>query len=249
MKNWLDLATRAARQAGEFLRGYDRQAIVVLSEEGKDIKIGPDKESERLLIDRLTAESPFSILSEEEGSIERDDACLWVIDPLDGSLNFLRGMPSCCVSIALCRGSTPLLGVIYDFNRDELFSGIVGEGAWLNDRPMHVSAVPERARAVLCTGFPSQSSFSTGALATFLERVQAFKKVRLLGSAALSLAYVACGRVDAYTERGIKWWDVAAGVALVQAAGGEAQLLEFQEGNAVDILMTNARLEPTVGTR
>ncbi len=192
-----------------------------MSEIGRDIKLQADQDAEAIILKALSA-SGYPVLAEESGEhgLVDGDTPYWIVDPLDGTMNFNRGFPECCVSIALFRGEDPLLGVIYDFNRDECFRGIVGEGAWLNDTPMTVSGIAERNQAVLCTGFPTHRSFDEDSIEEFVRSAQDFKKVRMLGSAALMVAYVACGRADAYLEESIMLWDVAAGLALVQAAGG-----------------------------
>jgi myo-inositol-1(or 4)-monophosphatase len=220
-------ATEAARKAGGLLR--DRMALdqEILSEQGKDIKLQADRDAEAVILESL-AKTGHPALAEESGAhgLVAGDAPYWVVDPLDGTLNFSRGLPICCVSIALCRGDEPVLGVIYDFNRDELFEGIPGEGAWCNGKPIRVSNIRERSRAVLATGFPTRFDLSDDSVMGFVRGVQGFKKVRLLGSAAIMLAYVACGRVDAYSEDRIMLWDVAAGVALTRAAGGHVSMNE-----------------------
>lgn len=223
----LKLAELAAREAGTLLRERMRRDQTVLSQIGRDIKLQADRDAEAIILDRL-APLGHAVLAEESGAHGKlDDANLnWVVDPLDGTFNYSRQIPICAVSIGLCRGRKPLLGVIYDFNTDELFSGVVGEGAWLNGKPMRVSGVAETAQAVLCTGVPARTNFSTEALTEYVHRIKSFKKVRLIGSAAVMLAYVACGRADAYLENDIMWWDVAAGLALVQAAGGWTELIE-----------------------
>lgn len=217
----LSVALAASAAACAAIRGdvATREAVSSL---GHDIKIKGDALAEKILIDHLRVHSPFPILSEERGEMAGDGDCKWIVDPIDGSLNFNRGIPLCCVSVSLWRGNSPILGVIEDFHRGEIFSGVVGRGAWLNGSPMRVSVVGERLGAVLCTGFPVYTDFASEPLLRFLAQVQEYKKVRLLGSAALSLAYVAAGRVDAYMENNIMLWDVAAGVALVLAAGGKA---------------------------
>ena len=220
---WLELALTAARRAGAFLRQTAEAPIVVESELGRDVKLAADRGSEEIILRVLREGSSLPILSEEMGLDDRQGALSslhWLVDPLDGSLNYLRGIPFCCVSIGLWDGPEPLLGVIYDFQREELFKGISGQGAWLNDQPMQVSATREVGKAVLCTGFPVSTDFSPGAIRQFVEQVRRYKKLRLWGSAALSLAYVAAGRADSYYERDIKRWDVGAGLALVRAAGG-----------------------------
>ena len=125
----------------------------------------------------------------------------------------------CCISIALW-SSEPILGVVYDFNRDELFTGVTGVGAWCNDLPISPSGISSPKNAILTTGFPVNRNFSSNSLDIFLQNIINFKKIRLFGSAALSLAYVACGRVDAYLEEDIMLWDVAAGIALIKASNG-----------------------------
>ncbi len=218
----LDLAKTAAKTAGALLRKQQRQPLNAISKAGRDLKLHVDKESETVIIQTLKASSSYKILAEESGehgTID-SDAAMWIVDPLDGTINFSRGIPLSCVSIALWHGHQPILGVIYDFNHDELFSGIVGVGAWCNNKSVTVSDVREKSEAILTTGFPVNRDFKSFSIRNFLKSIQDFKKIRLFGSAALSLAYVACGRVDAYTEEDIMLWDVAAGIALVLSAGG-----------------------------
>lgn len=216
----LRLAREAARQAGKLLVQLRTGDLPVDSDAGRDIKLQADRQSEAAILHALSA-SPYPVLAEESGaSAPVVDGPHWIVDPLDGTVNFKRGLDLCCVSIALWDGERPVLGVVYDFNRQELFSGIVGQGAWRGDTPIRVSAATDPAKAILGTGFPVNRSFASPALGRFIERVQSFKKLRLLGSAALSLAWVACGRFDAYCEEDIMLWDVAAGLALVAAAGG-----------------------------
>ena len=142
------------------------------------------------------------------------------MDPLDGSLNYSREIPLNCISIALWKGDQPVLGVIYDYNHDSLLKGIVGEGAYLNDESIKVSDIDDKSKSIITTGFPVYTSFEDASLLDFIKTIQSYKKVRLLGSAALSLSLVAKGSVEAYTESNIAFWDVAAGIALVKAAGG-----------------------------
>lgn len=221
----LELARRLAGEAGALLRVIAAGELKVLSEEAKDIKLQADKDAEALILDGLHRESPYPILSEEAGEQGQIlDGPFWVVDPLDGTANFARGIPICAVSIALVEGTQARVGVIYDFNRDELFSAAQGGPALLNGTPMRVSGRIKPAISVLATGFPQYRDFSTETIMPFVHKVQAFKKVRLIGSAAISMAWVACGRFDAYTEEDIMLWDIAAGLALVEAAGGVIQL-------------------------
>ncbi|MEK7505335.1 MAG: inositol monophosphatase family protein [Patescibacteria group bacterium] len=240
------LAENAARKAGEMLKSQEAK---VLSSIGKDVKLDVDMEAHKFLLQKLGA-TGIPILSEEDGVHEFDKKKQWVIDPLDGSLNFSRGIPISVVSIALMEDGEPKLGVIYDFNRDEMFTGVVGEGAWLNGKPIFVSGVKEKGEAILMSGFPSHSDQSSEALQNFISRVQVFKKVRLFGSAALSLAYVACGRADAYFEKGIYIWDVAAGLALVKAAGGVHTKTSIDKyGKCTTYASSNISLQDEIGDK
>jgi len=219
---YLDLAADVAQgAAGHLLAERVRGRKVCLSPD-KDIKIEADYMLDRLIRGQLRQRSALPVLSEESEPPDLDggDGYWWIVDPLDGSLNFSRDIPFSCISIALWQGMTPVLGVIHDVAHAERFTGLVGSGAWLNGTRVRVSDVREPRDAILCTGFPAKADYATEALLAFVAGVQAYKKVRLLGSAALSLAYVACGRADAYREHHISLWDVGAGLALVSAAGG-----------------------------
>jgi len=217
-------------------------ARAVRCEVTRDLKLEADYALHQFICEALGKRSGFPVISEESPTDhwkQVNHGYVWIVDPLDGSLNFARGIPFASISIALWRGMTPLVGVVYDVHRQELFSGVVGTGAWLNGAAIHVSGVQRTHDAVLCTGFPVRMDYATSAIQEFITRVQTYKKVRLLGSAALSLAYVACGRADVYQEDRIALWDVAAGLALVQAAGGiihvhrtqDPQLVLVQAGN------------------
>ncbi len=228
----LDLAIETARGAGALLRVRTRGAADVVSSEGHDMKLHSDKASEAFIMERLQTSSSIPLLTEESGAhglLDLRSGEAWIVDPLDGSLNFNRGIPLFCVSIALWSGGAPKLGVVYDVERDELFSGVSGVGAWLNGAPIAVSRVKEKKDAVLCGGFPSKSKMDDMAMALFTERARSFKKLRMLGAAALMLSWTACGRVDAYAEDDIMLWDVAAGLAIVAGAGGR---ISFAPGSS-----------------
>jgi myo-inositol-1(or 4)-monophosphatase len=211
----------------------------------KDIKLEADYKLEKFIIDNIAQQSGYPILAEECGIVNgsgTSDVYRWIIDPLDGSLNYYRGIPMSCLSIGLWKEMDPILGVVFDFNHGETFTGLVGKGAWLNGRPIRLSDVTEKSKAVLCTGFPVSTDFSKEALIDFVEDIRNFKKIRLLGSAALSLAYVACGRADCYRENGIKIWDVAAGLALVKAAGGIVRINPSNNDVVLNVEASNAKL-------
>jgi myo-inositol-1(or 4)-monophosphatase len=217
----LELAILAAQRAGLLLCDAFRAQKTVLFEDAQDIKLQADRDAEDAILEVLK-NTPHDILAEESGEHGALDGTkpIWLVDPLDGTLNFSRNIPLCCVSIALYEGGEPILGVIYEFMRGDLFSGVVDEGAWLNHAPMHVSSIGEARQGILASGFPMNYHYDTAGLQQYIDDVRKFRKLRLYGSAALSLAYVACGRVDAYLEDDIMWWDIAGGLALVKAAGG-----------------------------
>ena len=235
----LDIAINAAKKAGEYLKNLNSDEIIVLSSVDKDIKLNTDKVAEKIIFNCLK-NSNYKILAEEGGKLQESESPLiWIVDPLDGSMNFSRGIPDNVVSIALWDRQKPLLGVIYDYNRDELYSGIVGIGAWMNDKKINVSNIQEKNKGIVYSGFPSETNYSTEKLLKFVKKIQDFKKIRLIGSAALSLAYIACGKAEAYMEEGIMLWDVAAGLAIVKAAGGMINFKELDSENKCNVLASN----------
>jgi fructose-1,6-bisphosphatase/inositol monophosphatase family enzyme len=236
MKNsqLLKIAISAAQKAGQFLSQDGAVSRRATQEFKHDVKLEADLQSEKIILEFLKKESGLPILSEESGASKGAAGDLqWIVDPIDGTFNFLRQIPGCCVSIGLWEKDKPLLGVIYDFERKELFSGIVGEGAWLNEKPFKVSQVKAADKAVLFTGFAPASDFSDETLKPLISQLQSYRKLRWIGSAALSLAYVACGRGDVYYERDIQIWDVAAGIPLVLAAGGVCRWEKGKSGYTV----------------
>lgn len=222
----IDLAIQAAKKTGLYLKEVTaKNSVSVSSDNGKDIKTQEDLDAEKILLDTLSI-SDIPFLSEENGISKEfsQQHLYWVIDPIDGTLNLSRGIPFTCISIALYQGFQPLLGIVYDFLREELFTGSSATDAHLNQQRISVSPHKEPSNAILATGFPSGRNYGQKNLDKFVQQVRSFKKIRLIGSAALSLAYVSCGRFDAYTEEDIYFWDVAAGLALVHASGGFFQI-------------------------
>ena len=218
-----DECIKIVKDASNYITRSNSSRIV--KETRRDVKIIADEQLDKYLKDKLYTLSPYNILSEESGiqeSREDEKSYRWIIDPLDGSVNYSRNIPLNCIAVALWNGEVPVLGVIYDFNRDETFSGIVGEGAWLNGHPITVGSTKRKENAILCTGFPVDTEYTQASLLPFIENIKNYKKIRMFGTAALSLAYVSCGRTDAYEEKDIKIWDVAAGIAVLEAAGGSA---------------------------
>lgn len=235
------LAKEAALRAGEFLEcNYNPE---VDSQIGKDIKLSSDKKSEAIIINILDS-TGIPILSEECGMVGTDaPSKVWIVDPLDGTANYWKGMKElACVSIALWENGFPVLGVINRFHQGEVFSGIVGEGAWMNENPIHTSSVKNVTEAVLATGFPVKRDYTSDSLNGFVRQVQNFKKVRMLGAAAIMGAFVAAGRIDAYVEEQIMWWDIAASAAIVKAAGGNIDIRMLEEHQCICKLFANEAL-------
>ncbi|MBR9706741.1 inositol monophosphatase [Candidatus Pacearchaeota archaeon] len=241
LENELKLAKKAAIDAGEYLKNLEN--IQVLENKGKDIKLDADRAAEKIILNYLLNSSNYSILAEERGFFDKKTELVWYVDSLDGSLNFLRGIPNSAVSIALWDGQEPLLGVIYDFNRNDLYFGIVGKGAWLNDKEITVSNIEDKKRAIIASGIPVNSSYSDEDLLKVVKMFQNYKKARFLGSAALSLAYVAAGKTDVYAEDGIILWDVAAGLALVKAAGGYLKYEKLNDKNHYNVFASNNKIK------
>src|SRR6266576_1481764 len=225
MKHYLDIAEKAAREAGKLLRDNfrRRQQVNVLA--AHDVKLQIDVETQELITDLLLKEFPAHALYGEEGIVGDQSAeHQWVVDPLDGTVNYFYGIPHFCVSIALRFQDEIIVGVIYDPVRDEMWSGQKGESPRLNGHHFHVSARADLAEAVISVGLSKTGVTIEAGLPLFLKLVHRARKCRLLGSAALDMAYVACGRLDAYIEQGISLWDIAAGWLLIENAGGTVDL-------------------------
>jgi myo-inositol-1(or 4)-monophosphatase len=225
---------QTARDAGAIL--VDRLGRAQVSNKGDiDLVTEADLASEKLIIERIKSHYPrHAILAEESGdtagSLLADGTSewKWIIDPLDGTTNYAHGYPCFCVSIALERAGKIELGVIYDPMRDEMFAAERGQGATLNTRRMRVSDVEDLNRAMLCTGFPYNVRERPNFVRDFEKFTMEAQAVRRDGSAAIDLAYLACGRFDGFWEDGLNAWDVAAGVLLIEEAGG--QVTDFTGG-------------------
>ena len=211
-----DLAVDAARQAGDFLNKSKLEKKKIYKEVGRDIKLIIDQDTEKLIRASLEVTN-IPILGEEYGG-EITDERYWVIDPIDGTANYFRGLDECCVSIALMEGNEALVGVVYNFNNNQMYTAIKGHGAFLNNEKISVSDIVSKDKASITTGFPASETIESSM--NFLEDLKGWKKVRMFGSAALSCAYVASGKCDYYSEKGVYLWDIAAGICLVKEAGG-----------------------------
>lgn len=218
------IAARAARSAGNVILRYMNRidGLNIVEKQQMDFVSEVDKLAEAEIIKELRRAYPdHAILAEESGAIGKGPLT-WVIDPLDGTHNYLRGIPHFCVSIALLEKGVPIHAVVFDPLRDELYTASKGDGAYLNDRRMRVTKRENLGGAMIGTGFPFRQREH---LAVQLDMTRAVlgqaEDIRRSGSAALDLAYVAAGRYDGYFEIGLKPWDIAAGILLVHEAGGQ----------------------------
>jgi len=225
----LELAERAARAAGEVLMSYFGEAA-----EGLDVKSSPtdpvsdaDREAERTISELISAHHPSDgVIGEEGARTPPANGRTWIVDPLDGTVNFLYGMRAWAISIALEDADGLAAGVVFNPVDDECFTAARGQGASLNGRPIHVTRCSSLDRAMVATGFSYAAEERARQAETVVGLLPKVRDLRRAGAAALDLAYVACGRVDAFYERGLKRWDEAAGRLLVQEAGGVVTDLE-----------------------
>ena len=239
---WLEIAKSAALKGGKHLLKNQGKELKVLLNQGRDIKLQLDTDTEHLIKKSLSSQSAFSILGEETGFSDDVGEFYWVVDPLDGTSNFLRDIPISCVSIALMQNKTPILGVIYDFNHDDLYYGHLESKAFVNQKEIKVSNYAEKSESTLVTGIPAKTNYSDSEFKQMIDDFQQWKKVRMIGSAAMASIYVAAGKADTYKENGIFLWDIAAGAAIVNAAGGVASITNIQADHRVDALFTNQHL-------
>jgi myo-inositol-1(or 4)-monophosphatase len=235
---WVPKASAIAREAGARLREFFAQGVEAEYKGDVDLVTVADRTSEALILARLTEAFPEHGIYGEEGTRERlDSEYRWYVDPLDGTTNFAHGFPHFCVSLGLEQRAVGLkpgqdgvlvAAVIYDPLLDELFTAERGRGARLNGKPMRVSRTPVLAEALVGTGFPSRKRHESPNIHFYQEFTLRSHGVRRAGSAALDLAYIASGRMDAYWEFNLNPWDTAAGILLVEEAGG--QVTNFSGG-------------------
>ena len=245
----LTVMVGAARKAGRSLaRDFGEVENLQVSKKGpSDFVSAADRRAEDVLFTELQRVRPgYGFLMEERGVVEGSDRThRWIIDPLDGTLNFLHGMPHYAISIGLERDGDLVAGVVYDLSRAEIFAAERGRGAFLNDRRIRVAGRTRMDEAVIATGIPCHGKTGHDVFAREIAAISdKVAGVRRFGSAALDLAWVAAGRFDAFWERGLQPWDIAAGIVLVREAGGFVRGLDGTEPTHGDILAGNASLTP-----
>ena len=221
MASYLETAVDIAREAGALLSTYFERRIAFELKGDFDLVTEADRASERLVVERLRSHFPsHSIVAEEGGGHEGTSGYRWYVDPLDGTTNFAHGYPVYNVTMGLELDGEMLVGVVFDPNRQEMFSAERGAGAYLNNRRIRVSAAKRLEDSLVSTGFPSRKRHLNVNIHFYHQMAMATHGVRRGGSAAIDLAYVACGRLEAFWEFGLNPWDMAAGILLVTEAGG-----------------------------
>jgi myo-inositol-1(or 4)-monophosphatase len=241
----LDAAVTAAHAAAAILQSHfhNRDDLIIDKKARNDLVSQADRESEAAIIEILRERFPdLGIVAEETGGQVQGKAT-WYIDPLDGTTNFIHGIPQYAVSIALIAHAgtfidtiapletdTPVIGVVYDPNREEMFTALYGVGAWVNEHRISCSSARSLGESVLGTGFPFRDfSFADQYMPILHEAMHSTLGIRRVGAAALDLAWTACGRFDGYWEMGLAPWDVAAGTLLVREAGGVADDIHHKD--------------------
>src|SRR3982751_1674181 len=248
MHPMLNTAVKAARKAGSIINraSFDIDKLTIRKKRQNDFVSEVDEAAEEAIISVLRDAYPdHGILAEESGRTDTKSDYLWVIDPLDGTTNFLHGFPQYCVSIGLLHKGKPTQAVVFDTNRNELFTATKGVGAYLNDRRIRASRTDKLEDALVGTGFPFREvGHLDDYLRMFRNVTKATSGIRRPGAAALDLAWVACGRIDGFWEMGLSPWDMAAGALLVREAGGLIGDLEGNEAylDSGRVVATNSKL-------
>ena len=239
------LAKKAALKAGKLLKNKKKEINEILNSNPKDTKLKADIESENLIKSIISSESTYPILAEESGKSSNDlGDVFWVIDPLDGTSNYNRDIPICCVSIGLVIEMKPILGIIYDFNNDHMYSGDKFSNiSKINDLSINVSQKSDKKESILITGLPHNTDYSDSSLNNMIKDMQDWQKIRMIGSAAIAACYIASGKAERYQETGIYLWDIVAGAAIVESAGGSAEILNKRENFQVDVIFSNSKVK------
>ena len=248
----LNLSKNAVVHALDKLIELDKRNIkdyLFSNEVPREVKAEADIIIEKILIDKLSI-SDLSILSEESGLIksESNSNLRFIIDPIDGTVNFIRGICNCSISVALFDGNTPVFGVLASYPSGIIAWGGKGIGAFIGEMPINVSSIKDTKKGVLCTGFPSRFEFNSKTILEQIHLMQSFNKVRMLGSASQSLLQVAQGSVEAYVESNIMIWDVAAGIAIVEGAGGEFRINKQDYNYPIEVIASNNLIDKSILT-
>ena len=239
----LDAAKQASLAAGKKLKASFFETQDLLTNSGRDIKLAIDKEIEEEIKEELQGFG-YGFLGEETG-LNLDDASeyFWVVDPLDGTSNYYRNIPICANSIALMDSQLNVhVGVVNSFLENKLYFASSGNGSFCNDMPLKVSATNTKSLSTLMTGIPAKKTYLDSEFQEMIQLFQEWKKVRMIGSAAIAGAWVAEGIVDCYRETGIFIWDIAATMLLVQEAGGKVTVSDLNDEMRLDAEFTNGKV-------
>jgi len=244
----LQIAVTAAQAAGVVLRQNFGTVLEVNEFAAHDIKLDLDVRTQEMITEHLLGAFPDHAIFGEEGIAgNQASEFQWIVDPIDGTVNYFYGIPHYCISIALRERGEIILGVIYDPQRDELWQVERGGPATLNGKPIAVSTRTKLSDATLSVGFSKTKTTIAAGLPMLEKYVSRARKCRLMGSAALDLAYVACGRLDAYIEQSVSLWDVAAGKILVETAGGQFEMTERTDTpGKISVIASSGRIDLNV---
>ncbi len=246
--SYLEAAVAAAQAAGELLRQNFGSVLDVNEFAAHDIKLDLDVRAQDLITGILLERFPEHAIYGEEGIAGNQSSDFqWIVDPIDGTVNYFYSIPHYCVSIALRECGEIIVGVIYDPSRDELWQVAKGGTPTLNGKPIAVSARTQLSDATLSIGFSKTKTTISAGLPLLENYVKRARKCRLMGSAALDLAYVACGRLDAYIEQSVSLWDVAAGKILVESAGGKFEMTPREDTpEKISVIASSGRIDLAV---
>ncbi len=221
MASYLETAVDIAREAGAVLANFFERRIPYELKGDFDLVTEADRTSEKLVVERLRSHFPsHNIVAEEGGGHQSGSEYCWYVDPLDGTTNFAHGFPVFNVTLGLERAGEMIAGVVFDPTRPEMFTAERGSGAYLNNRRIHVSKAKRVEESLVATGFPSQKRHQNVNIHYYYQMAMTSHGVRRAGAAAIDLAYVASGRLEGFWEYGLQPWDMAAGILLVEEAGG-----------------------------
>jgi myo-inositol-1(or 4)-monophosphatase len=248
MTEFFDAAIHAAREAGELLRTNFGSVLDVADFLAHDIKLDLDVRSQELITKILLNRFPDHAIYGEEGIAGNQESDYqWIVDPIDGTVNYFYNIPHFCISIALRHKEEIIVGVILDPMRNELWAAHKDGDATLNGVPCSVSKRTELSDAILSVGFSKTKTTITSGLPVLEKMVYRARKCRLMGSAALDMAYVACGRLDAYIEQAVSLWDIAAGKIIVEKAGGCVEITEREDmKNKISVVASSGLIDLNV---
>ncbi len=229
----LDFVIDISQQAGTYLLSQTGTDLFIEHKSRIDLVTHADKASQKIIIESIEKRFPdHAIIAEEGYDKSGKEGFAWYIDPIDGTTNFVHGVPMFCVSIALYKEATPLIGVCFNPVTQEIYYAEKGKGSFLNGKRINVSATGNLVNALVATGFPYKSNNIKKIVKRFFNIIKEVQGIRRFGSAALDLCFVACGRFDAFWEMELKPWDMAAGVLILEEAGGRATCMD---GKAFDL--------------